>query len=108
MSSINPVVFLPGIIDEKAETLAQNFAGSITLGSGQFCTNPGIFLLLKNDASEKFIQLISKALSAISPSPMLTPAIHGNYLQGIQKQRSLQGTQAVTFLMINSLYRIYW
>lgn len=97
MSSINPVVFLPGIINEKAETLAQNFAGSITLGSGQFCTNPGIFLLLKNDASEKFMQLLSKALSAIPPSPMLTPAIHGNYLQGIQKQRSLQGAQAVTF-----------
>lgn len=96
MSSINPVVFLPGIIDEKAATLAQNFAGSITLGSGQFCTNPGIFLLLKNEASNKFIDMLSEALSAIAPAPMLTPAIHRNYIQGIQKQRTLQGAQAIT------------
>ena len=96
MSSINPVVFLPGIISEKAESLAQNFAGSITLGSGQFCTNPGIFLLLKNDASDKFIHLLSEALSAIAPAPMLTPAIQRNYLQGIQKQRTLQGALPIT------------
>ncbi|MCY7422656.1 MAG: aldehyde dehydrogenase (NADP(+)) [Chitinophagaceae bacterium] len=96
MSSINPVVFLPGVISEKAETLSQNFAGSITLGSGQFCTNPGIFLLLKNEGSEKFIQLLSDALSAIAPAPMLTPAIQRNYIQGIQKQRVQEGAKAVT------------
>ena len=64
MSSVNPVVFLPEILAQKAGTLAEAFAGSIVLGGGQFCTNPGIFLLLKDAASANFIQLLTAALAA--------------------------------------------
>ena len=44
MSSINPVFLLPGALATRAETLGRGFVGSLTLGAGQFCTNPGLVL----------------------------------------------------------------
>lgn len=55
MSSLNPVVILPGALEERSETIAREFYDSCTLGSGQFCTNPGLVLLLEGGGSEAFI-----------------------------------------------------
>ena len=46
MSSINPVLLLPGALSERADALGKEFVGSLTLGVGQFCTNPGVVLAL--------------------------------------------------------------
>jgi alpha-ketoglutaric semialdehyde dehydrogenase len=51
MGSINPVVFLPDTLSKNAETLAKQYAGSITLGMGQFCTNPGLLLGIKSESA---------------------------------------------------------
>ena len=95
MSSINPVIFLPEIIEENAGVLAERFASSIVLGAGQFCTNPGIFLLLKNEVSINFIHLLRDALSLKPAVAMLTKRIEENYLTGIQEQIKISATQGL-------------
>lgn len=75
MGSINPVVFLPDALNKKHEAWAKTYAGSITLGTGQFCTNPGLLLGIKSEALNGFVQVLSQELVKIEPSCMLHPNI---------------------------------
>ncbi|MFN8886490.1 MAG: aldehyde dehydrogenase family protein, partial [Cyclobacteriaceae bacterium] len=59
MSSINPVILLPDSLSQQAEKTAEMLASSITLGVGQFCTNPGLILAIDNPSLEKFIAVLS-------------------------------------------------
>lgn len=79
MGSVNPVVLLPGALDQRSQSLAKTYAGSITLGSGQFCTNPGLLLGFKGAALSQFIEQLSEEILQIEPSCMLHPNIHGAY-----------------------------
>ena len=79
MGSINPVVILPEALKERGASLAKTYAGSITLGSGQFCTNPGLLLGIKGESLTKFIQNLSEEIVKIEPSCMLHPNIFGAY-----------------------------
>ncbi|WP_322044871.1 aldehyde dehydrogenase (NADP(+)) [Paraburkholderia sp. J67] len=85
MSSINPVVLLPGALGTRGETIAQQFAASLTLGAGQFCTNPGLVLAVDGDALHAFEQAASAALATTNASTMLTPGIHANYVKGVER-----------------------
>lgn len=96
MGSTNPVFFLPNILKEKGETLAKNLAGSVTLGVGQFCTNPGVFVVSQSPESEEFLQKATTALNQITLAPMLTQGIKQAYLQGLQAQQSIAGTASLT------------
>ena len=60
MSSINPVFVLPGALEERLEAVADEFYNSCTLGAGQFCTNPGVVVVLEGDSSEAFLQAASQ------------------------------------------------
>ncbi|WP_378179082.1 aldehyde dehydrogenase (NADP(+)) [Aquimarina sp. SS2-1] len=79
MGSINPVVLLPKATVSKGEGLAKTYAQSITLGTGQFCTNPGLILGIKGKALDNFITILSNEIVKIEPSCMLHPNISGNY-----------------------------
>ncbi|NNK60881.1 MAG: aldehyde dehydrogenase (NADP(+)) [Flavobacteriaceae bacterium] len=79
MGSINPVVILPKALHEKGESLAKTYAGSITLGTGQFCTNPGLILGIESDELSKFIKNLADEIIKIEPSCMLHPNIIGAY-----------------------------
>ncbi len=79
MGSINPVVLLPNALKNNSEHWAKTYAGSITMGSGQFCTNPGLLLAIKSPELTSFIESLSKEIIAIAPSCMLHPAIIGAY-----------------------------
>jgi 2,5-dioxopentanoate dehydrogenase len=74
MSSINPVVILPGAIAERATTLAEGFFQSLTLGVGQFCTNPGMLLLPKGSEAE-FITALKEKITAAPTGTMLNAGI---------------------------------
>jgi len=91
MGSVNPVFFLPEAIAEGGETLVSQFAASITLGAGQFCTNPGVFVLMANENSEQFINQLAEALSSAAIHPMLTKGISDAYGDGVEKQKKLSG-----------------
>lgn len=95
MSSINPVLLLPGALSERADTLGKEFVGSLTLGVGQFCTNPGVVLALNGPDLDRFIASASAALQQVQPATMLTAAIHAAYEKGVAR---LNNHQAVTLL----------
>lgn len=75
MSATNPVLLLPARLDEAAESIAAGFVGSLTLGSGQFCTNPGLLLAVEGPACDRFVAAASAAIATWAPGVMLTPGI---------------------------------
>lgn len=79
MGSTNPVIFLPDTLQNNAESLAKQYAGSITLGMGQFCTNPGLMIAMENEGLDQFLQILSKEIAAIVPAKMLHAGIHTAY-----------------------------
>jgi NADP-dependent aldehyde dehydrogenase len=83
MSSINPVVLFPHALAARAEALGAAFVGSLTLGAGQFCTNPGLVLALDGPDLERFIASAATALGATPSSVMLSPGIHRAYETGV-------------------------
>ncbi|MBV8256043.1 MAG: aldehyde dehydrogenase (NADP(+)) [Chitinophaga sp.] len=82
MGSVNPVVLLPEALQTRATELATTFATSITLGAGQFCTNPGLLIGLQSEAFTQFQQLLGAAMEQTSPQRMLHPGIHQAFLKG--------------------------
>ena len=93
MSSINPVVLLPGALAARAEALGTAFVGSLTLFSGQFCTNPGLVIALDSPDLDRFVASAAEALSGNAAQVMLTPGIHAAYEKGVA---ALSGAEGVT------------
>lgn len=83
MSSINPVFLLPHAVSERASAIATQFVDSLTLGSGQFCTNPGVLVALNHPNLEPLLATASAALSDKVATTMLTPGIHHAYCHGV-------------------------
>lgn len=81
MSSINPVFLLPGKMKDSAAEVAKLYAGSITLGVGQFCTNPGLIIGIDNDDLRTFINTLGEEIKKINPADMLNPGIFKNYVE---------------------------
>jgi NADP-dependent aldehyde dehydrogenase len=79
MGSVNPVIMLPNALKNRGELLAKTYASSITLGAGQFCTNPGLILGIKGDGLTNFISTLANEIVKIEPSCMLHPNIVGTY-----------------------------
>ncbi|MGE0498671.1 MAG: aldehyde dehydrogenase (NADP(+)) [Ramlibacter sp.] len=72
LGSVNPLVALPAELAARGSELAATLAGSISLGCGQFCTSPGVIVLLDDPASDAFVQQLATALAAQNPHAMLT------------------------------------
>ena len=85
MGSINPVVVLPKALQNRGNEIANTYAGSITLGTGQFCTNPGLILGIAGEELSSFIGELGSKIKEINPSCMLHPNIHGAYEKGKQQ-----------------------
>lgn len=83
MSSINPVFLLPQALGSRGADIASGFAASLTMGVGQFCTNPGLVLAIQGPDFERFCVSATEALSGAQAGAMLTPAIAGNYQRGV-------------------------
>ncbi|HWA91447.1 MAG TPA: aldehyde dehydrogenase (NADP(+)) [Rhizomicrobium sp.] len=88
MSSINPVVLLPAALKARAETIGSGFALSLTMGVGQFCTNPGLVLALDGPDLDRFVAAASEALAKIAPGRMLSSNICANYAKGVARLRA--------------------
>lgn len=95
MGSINPVVILPEALEKRGDSLAKTYAGSITLGTGQFCTNPGLLLGIKGAALSHFTQELGREILQIQPSVMLHPNIVGAYEQNKNKALSQSNIDVV-------------
>lgn len=95
MSSVNPVVLFPSALANRGEALATGFISSLTLGSGQFCTNPGVVLALTGPDLDQFITAAGKALQAAVPATMLTEGIQQSYDRGVKRLAGHGATQLV-------------
>ncbi|WP_024773127.1 aldehyde dehydrogenase family protein, partial [Aquimarina macrocephali] len=73
MGSVNPVIITPEAITKRADEIATTYANSITVGTGQFCTNPGLILTIDNDKTRNFIKDLAEKSTAIAPQCMLHP-----------------------------------
>jgi 2,5-dioxopentanoate dehydrogenase len=79
MGSVNPVFLLPEKLAASATDIANMYAGSITLGVGQFCTNPGLIIGIESEALKTFTHDLGKAIQKIQPAPMLHAGIVSAY-----------------------------
>lgn len=82
MSAINPVILLPAALAARGKALAAGFVGSLTMGSGQFCTNPGLLLAIEGPELDAFLAEAGQAVEAQAPQTMLTAGIHAAYEKG--------------------------
>lgn len=71
MSSVNPVFVLPGALAERSDEIAGELFASCSLGSGQFCTNPGISVLVANDGGEAFASAVQRLFESKPPGTLL-------------------------------------
>ena len=81
MGSVNPVFLLGEKMKTSAAEIAKMYAASITLGTGQFCTKPGIIIAVDNDNLTTFINKLSEEIKGMQPSVMLHPGIYKNYVE---------------------------
>ncbi len=84
MSSVNPVLLFPHALASRAEAIGTAFADSLTLGAGQFCTNPGLVLAVAGDNLDRFLQAASARLATLPAATMLTPGIRRAYCAGVE------------------------
>jgi 2,5-dioxopentanoate dehydrogenase len=82
MSSVNPVFLLPAALDEDAEGIAHAFAASLTLGAGQFCTNPGLLFAVAGAGTDRFVAAATEAVAGVGPARMLSERIAAGYVAG--------------------------
>ncbi|GGG76677.1 2,5-dioxovalerate dehydrogenase [Parapedobacter pyrenivorans] len=79
MGSVNPVVLLPERLAAAAEEVANQYAQSLTLGVGQFCTNPGIFIAPNDRALPRFLTTLQAQITQAPSAPMLHSGIAASY-----------------------------
>jgi 2,5-dioxopentanoate dehydrogenase len=96
MGSINPSILLPEAVAARAEKIAETYAGSITLGSGQFCTNPGLILGVAGVGLNRFIDKLTEEISAAQPSTMLHKGISDNYRQKVSSMTDEHGVEFIS------------
>lgn len=95
MSSINPVIILPAALASRGASLGREFVQSLTLGAGQFCTNPGLILTIEGPGMEPFVEAAADALAANIAQPMLTEGIRKAYAEGTSVLREKPAVKAV-------------
>lgn len=95
MGSSNPVFILPKALEERGETIAQGLAASVTLGVGQFCTNPGLVIAVKSPAFEDCLQKTGAFLDAVRPGTMVSCQVAGNYKNGLTALLETEGVGIV-------------
>ena len=114
MSSVNPVVFLPGAIEERFEDVVAETATSGLMGAGQFCTSPGLLLMVKGDATERFLAAVSEKYAAAPCGTLLGEGVMKDLGAAVQSLLDA-GAQRVTpdqspdregFAFANTLLRV--
>ena len=95
MSSINPVLVLPAALAARGAQIAKAFVASLTMGAGQFCTNPGIVMGLESPALDQFAAQAAENLGTCPAATMLTPGIAQAYRKGVDRIASRPNVKAI-------------
>lgn len=98
LSSVNPVVMLPGALRERRDELVDEFSGSCLMGAGQFCTNPGMVLLIDDESTRDWIADVALRFDESPRGTLLSPAVEASLKTSVEKliaagaQRLTQGS----------------
>lgn len=95
MSAVNPVILMETALKVRPEAIAKGLAGSVTMGAGQFCTNPGMVLLVENDLSKKFLNHFVQHLGIAESATMLNKNICESYSKGIDATKTVNGVHVL-------------
>ncbi len=95
LGSVNPMFLLPGAVSARGKAVAEGWAGSLTMGAGQFCTNPGIAVLIDGPEADAFIEAATAALEPMGAQVMLTDGIAEAYRAGRDRVAGTSGVQAL-------------
>ncbi|WP_432562608.1 aldehyde dehydrogenase (NADP(+)) [Kineococcus sp. SYSU DK003] len=95
MSSINPVVLLPGALAERGSAIGAAFVGSLTMGVGQLCTNPGLVFAVESAGLQDFLEGAGAAVRESAAAPMLSATICSAYDRGVQALRENPAVEEV-------------
>lgn len=99
LGSVNPVFLLPAALAARGEAIAKGWAGSLTMGAGQFCTNPGIVVALQGAEGDAFVAAAQEAVGAVGPQVMLTDGIAAAYRAGRERIAATAGVREVLTTM---------
>ncbi len=95
LGSVNPMFLLPHALGVRGAEIAQGWAGSLTQGAGQFCTNPGMAILIDGPEADAFVLAAKTAMAAVGPQTMLTDGIAAAYRHGRDRIAAGRGVRAV-------------
>jgi NADP-dependent aldehyde dehydrogenase len=95
MSSLNPVVILPGALAERGAKIVEEFSGSCLMASGQFCTSPGLIILFASNETERFIAGVKAKLESTTPGILLSSGVARNLASSVKILQSA-GAELVT------------
>lgn len=93
MGSINPMFLLPQAAESRGAQIAAGWVESLTLGAGQFCTNPGVVICVAGKAADNFVREAAEKISAANAQTMLTPQIDRNFKDGVKKMSQTRAQQ---------------
>ncbi len=99
LGSVNPMFILPSALSTRGQAIAQGWSGSLTMGAGQFCTNPGIAVVLAGAGADAFAEAAAAALKEIGEQTMLTAGIASAYYAGRDR---IAATSTVREVMTSS------
>lgn len=115
LSSINPVVMLPGALAERSAAIVDEFTGSCLMGTGQFCTNPGLVVLLAGKEADAFIDAVKSKFDATPVGTLLGEGVLKHLEQGVATLLN-SGAERITggdagggkgFCYRNTLLKVY-
>ena len=95
LSSVNPVLILPGAIAERGDDLAGELVGSCLMGTGQFCTSPSLVVMLGGETTERFLDGVRQRLEMTPPTPLLSRAVARSLTASVAELRRA-GADVVT------------
>ena len=95
LSSLNPVVILPGALAERGAKIAEEFTGSCLMANGQFCTSPGLTILFAGNPAEEFIAAVKAKLESLAPGTLLSSGVAHNLATSV-KTLQAAGAELVT------------
>lgn len=95
MGSINPVILLPQALQQRAQAIAEGFVGSLTLGTGQFCVNPGLVIAIDDSNLQQFMDIAAGLIASCQAGVMLNERICSAYANGLAANGRLAGVETI-------------
>jgi 2,5-dioxopentanoate dehydrogenase len=99
MGSLNPLFVLPGALEKRWESIAKGLSGSVSLGTGQFCTKPGLIVAQRSAATEQFATRLGEELAGVPKGRMLNETILKRFEESIAKAKDYVRAEGGAYLL---------